>query len=242
VKPEVGSGKPEAGSQLAHNGVEIVPDVLLEGPCDVIADELSVLQVAHGGSTNNRRGGARNLLRLVTQVAELASSNQLKGVLESRLNQEIFPVRALFFDKNTDANWGVTWHQDLAIAVARKIAAPGFAAWSVKEGVVHVQPPVEILEDMATLRLHLDKCDADDGALKVIPRSHLQGRLDSREIAARVEKNAGLICAVPKGGALLMRPLLLHSSSRAKRPAHRRVLHLEYASVDLPAGLKWHDC
>ena len=174
-------------------------------------------------------------------VAELASSNQLKGVLESRLQQEIFPVRALFFDKNSDANWTVAWHQDLTIAVARKNEAPGFGPWSIKEGIVHVRPPGEILEKMATLRLHLDKCDADDGALKVIPRSHLWGRLDSAEIGARVDKNAGLVCAVPKGGALLMRPLLLHSSSRAKRPVHRRVLHLEYASVGLPAGLEWFD-
>jgi ectoine hydroxylase-related dioxygenase (phytanoyl-CoA dioxygenase family) len=178
----------------------------------------------------------------VPAVAELASSKQLKGILESRLNQEIFPVRALFFDKHADANWSVAWHQDLTIAVARKIEAPGFATWSIKEGIVHMQPPAEVLENMATLRLHLDKCDTDDGALKVIPRSHLRGRLASVEIAAWVNKNTGLICAVPKGGALLMRPLLLHSSSRAKRPAHRRVLHIEYASVGLPAGLKWHDC
>ncbi|HXT41412.1 MAG TPA: phytanoyl-CoA dioxygenase family protein [Candidatus Angelobacter sp.] len=241
MKPEAGIGNPDAGGSLARDGFEIVPDVLPDGQCDIIASELSVLPDAREGPTNGRHYRGRNLLRRVPAVAQLASSKLLKGILESRLKREIFPVRALFFDKNADANWTVAWHQDLTIAVARKIETPGFGAWSIKEGIVHVRPPAEILENMATLRLHLDKCDADDGALKVIPRSHLRGRLDSTEIGACAEKNAGLICAVPKGGALLMRPLLLHSSSRAKRPVHRRVLHLEYASVGLPAGLEWFD-
>lgn len=38
-----------------------------------------------------------------------------------------------------------------------------------------------------------------------------------------------------------MRPLLLHASSPALAPAHRRVLHLEYAAAPLPPGLEWHE-
>ncbi len=47
------------------------------------------------------------------------------------------------------------------------------------------------------------------------------------------------VCVLPRGGALLMRPLLLHASSPATGPGHRRVLHIEYASGPLPGGLKW---
>jgi len=37
-----------------------------------------------------------------------------------------------------------------------------------------------------------------------------------------------------------MRPLLLHASSAARSPQHRRVVHLEFAPRDLlPAGLDW---
>jgi hypothetical protein len=46
---------------------------------------------------------------------------------------------------------------------------------------------------------------------------------------------------VPRGGVLLMRPLLLHASQKATRPARRRVIHLEYAACDLPSGLDWNE-
>jgi hypothetical protein len=52
---------------------------------------------------------------------------------------------------------------------------------------------------------------------------------------------AEVSCAVEAGDALLMRPLLLHASSRSTRATHRRVLHLEYAWFPLPDGLAWHE-
>ena len=36
-----------------------------------------------------------------------------------------------------------------------------------------------------------------------------------------------------------MRLLLLHTSSPARVPEHRRVVHLDFASVALPEGLQW---
>lgn len=38
-----------------------------------------------------------------------------------------------------------------------------------------------------------------------------------------------------------MRPLLLHASSPAASPGHRRVLHVEYAAAGLPGGLQWYE-
>jgi hypothetical protein len=35
--------------------------------------------------------------------------------------------------------------------------------------------------------------------------------------------------------------LLLHASGRSTTDRHRRILHLEYAGFDLPAGLQWHE-
>jgi signal transduction histidine kinase len=39
---------------------------------------------------------------------------------------------------------------------------------------------------------------------------------------------------------ILMRPLLLHRSSSTKAPSHRRVLHLDFATEELPGGLEWN--
>jgi len=34
---------------------------------------------------------------------------------------------------------------------------------------------------------------------------------------------------------------VLHASSPAKSPSHRRVIHIEYASGTLPEGLRWFE-
>lgn len=142
-------------------------------------------------------------------------------------------------DRRRKLGW--PWHQDLAIAVDERIETAGFGPWSVKEGVVHVQPPPHILARMVTLRLHLDDCTAENGALRVLPGSHGQGELDADAIADWTARQPPVVCEIPKGGALLMRPLLLHASSPAKNPSHRRVLHVEYAAAELPNGLKWSE-
>ena len=50
-----------------------------------------------------------------------------------------------------------------------------------------------------------------------------------------------VVCTVPRGGALLMRPLLIHASSACMAPKPRRVIHLEFAGESLPGGLEWYD-
>ena len=36
-----------------------------------------------------------------------------------------------------------------------------------------------------------------------------------------------------------MRPLLLHASSPSQLPNHRRVIHIDFAAITLPNGLRW---
>jgi ectoine hydroxylase-related dioxygenase (phytanoyl-CoA dioxygenase family) len=172
-------------------------------------------------------------------LRELARSQYVRSLVEPVIGAHLFVVRAIFFDKTPEANWKVAWHQDLSIAVRRRVEAEGFGAWSEKAGVVHVQPPAEILRDMLTVRLHLDASDETNGSLKVLPGSHLHGRLGADEIQRWRESAEPVVCHVPRGGALLMRPLLLHASSASTKPRHRRVIHLEFATRELPGGLEW---
>jgi len=226
---------------LVKDGFEILTDFFPLEKCEALADELSLLHHRQKEIAGNKLGGLRNLLQIVPEVNELANSARFKTVLKDRLDKTAFPVRALFFDKTPDANWSVAWHQDLTVAVAEKIETPEFEAWSVKEGIVHVQPACKILEGMATIRLHLDNCDANNGALRVISNSHSKGKLNSDQVKQWSLNGEICTCEVLKGGVLLMRPLLLHSSSSSKNPSHRRVLHIEYASDELPNGLKWFE-
>ena len=227
-------------AEFERSGFSIVKDIIPAATCDALAAELSAQFERQQSKARNRIGGVRNLLQ-DRRVADIALSPSLRSLLSDCVGKSMFPVRAIFFDKTEKANWRVPWHQDLAIAVAKRIETSGFDAWSMKEGVHHVQPPREILEAMVAVRLHLDDCDAMNGALKVIPGSHRQGRLDGGEIDRMVQRGRAVTCEVPKGGVLLMRPLLLHASSPAEKPSHRRVLHIEYVGVELPNGLKWFE-
>jgi ectoine hydroxylase-related dioxygenase (phytanoyl-CoA dioxygenase family) len=227
--------------QFERGGFQIVRSIVGKDECDLLAAELTPLFELQQQSAKSKIGGVRNLLRTNPRVSQFSKSSKILGVMETIVGTSMFAVRAIFFDKNPEANWLVPWHQDLAIAVAERIETSGFTGWSVKDGKNHVHPPPEILANMATLRLHLDDCDASNGALKIIPGSHRHGKLGAADISNWTVKNEVVVCELSRGDALLMRPLLLHESSPAENPKHRRVLHIEYAAQELPNGLKWLD-
>jgi ectoine hydroxylase-related dioxygenase (phytanoyl-CoA dioxygenase family) len=215
--------------ELEEHGFAIVPEVLPTRAVDALAAQMAPLP-GHA---------MRLLVQSVPAFKEMADSSAVRALVEQVLGPNAFVARSIFLDKTPQANWKVAWHQDLTIAVQTKIEVPGFTAWSVKEGVAHVQPPVSVLQRMLTLRLHLDDCDGSNGALQVFSGSHTAGRLDSDTIARWRTEKQPTTCAIARGGALLMRPLLLHASYTAREPKHRRVAHLEFAADSLPCGLKW---
>jgi ectoine hydroxylase-related dioxygenase (phytanoyl-CoA dioxygenase family) len=129
----------------------------------------------------------------------------------------------------------------LTLALRASAEVPGFGPRSTKDGIPHVQPPAGLLQQMLTVRLHLDDADESNGALRVLPGSHRLGRLSAGRIRELRDQQADVLCAVSAGDALLMRPLLLHASSRSTNPRHRRVLHIEYAAFTLPGELCWHE-
>jgi ectoine hydroxylase-related dioxygenase (phytanoyl-CoA dioxygenase family) len=133
----------------------------------------------------------------------------------------------------------VPWHQDLTICVITRADVLGYGPWTIKAGVCHVQPPISVLENMLSVRIHLDDCDESNGALRVLPGTHNLGRLIAAQISEQQRLAASISCAAQKGDVVLMRPLLLHASSAASKAVHRRVIHLDYASSQLDGGLQW---
>lgn len=209
----------------------------------MVAALIAAVGGAGDGAGSQRRGSVyalRNLLEDMPAVAALADAPEVRALVAPVLGPDCFPVRGILFDKTPEANWNVVWHQDLSIAVRERREVDGFGPWSEKAGVIHVQPLARVLERMLTVRLHLDDCDETNGPLLVLPGSHRNGRLTAPEIQRQRALTPGVACPVPSGGALLMRPLLLHASSASQSPRHRRVIHLEYAAEPLPGGLQWH--
>ena len=145
---------------------------------------------------------------------------------------------------SSDPDWILardTWHQDLTIAVRETASAADYGPWSVKAGIVHVQPPIAVLERMIAVRIHLDDCASENGPVRVLAGSHRLGRLSTRSIADAPTHHREVTCALRRGGLLAMRPLLLHASSAAVAAGRRRVLHIEFAACELAPGVEWFE-
>jgi len=226
---------------LDAHGFAIVPQIVETETASYLCEELK--SIGFDEAVSQRGGtafGVRNLLNVAPAVKDFAGSPIVRELIEPIAGKEAKVIRGIFFDKTPEANWKVAWHQDLTIAVREKKEAEGFDSWSVKASILHVQPPVSVLENILTVRIHLDETDESNGALKVVPGSHKYGRLSSQVISKLKEENGIVTCPISKGGALLMRPLLLHASSAASKAEHRRVIHLEFSSSELPQGLTWY--
>ncbi len=214
---------------LTIDGYQIHRALLSDGDVAELRSEADIVARAVGGAC------VRHLRRRSRRFNLLSISNALL----SRLPAGLRPVRSILFDKTKSENWPVLWHQDLTIAVEAEKQISGYGPWSHKDGSPHVQPPVSLLENMVTIRLHLDETPATNGALLVIPGSHRSGILTSGALRD-YDKVGAVACECAPGDALLMSPLILHSSRRSESPARRRVIHFEYArDEDLDESLNW---
>jgi ectoine hydroxylase-related dioxygenase (phytanoyl-CoA dioxygenase family) len=215
------------------DGVEIRPAVLTAEQIEAIKAEVSL------DHEILRRTGIRNLEKKFRSIARVAVTPPVLSIAASLLDRTPHFVRALFFDKTPARNWFVAWHQDRIVALNRRIEMPGWGTWTQKDGVHHAQPPLAVLEHMVTIRLHVDDADEQGGCLRVIPGSHRFGILRQDEIDQVVAVSTPQACKVDAGDAVIMSPLLLHSSRKSQRLAHRRVVHLDYSSYELPSGICW---
>lgn len=225
---------------LERNGYAIVRNAV---PRNLVEELRSICSVPRSGPSVARRGdsiyGIRNLLTNVPEIRQIVSGSPYIDGPVAIMGSSAKPIMGVFFDKPPGANWPVQWHQDVTIRVRQRFDVPGFEARPVKDGQVHVLPPVEISEQILAVRIHLDDATANHGALRVISGSHRRGRLSNDEIAQVQTSEAAITCETFTGDILFMRPLLLHSSSSCEQPGHRRVIHIEYSALDLPGGLEW---
>lgn len=209
---------------------------LLEGFVD--QDELAPLFEELEDLTIDK-GGIRNAEKRYASVNDLVYSPKLMQKATDYLGGQVSVARVILFDKNPDANWLVTWHQDKTVAVSRQHDSPGWNAWSIKDETHHAHPPEEVMNDTVTFRVHLDQATEANGCLKVIPGSHQDGFLDQAVVSQIAQYSEPVFCEANAGDVLVMSPLLLHASSKAVEPRPRRILHIEYSSYPLPSGVCW---
>ncbi len=178
-------------------------------------------------------------LREARALEPILSAQGAIGQIARRwLGDEASPVRAVLFDKSEAANWSLGWHQDRTIVVRERRDVPGFGPWTVKQGMLHVAPPFDLLATMMTLRVHLDPVPADNAPLLVAPGSH-RVRVPESEIGWVVEACGAVACLAAAGDVWAYATPIVHASEAAARPARRRVLQIDYAAGALPGGLAW---
>ena len=181
--------------------------------------------------------GVRNIF---SKIHELASIIQ-EQVLLPLLGESFVPIKTVYFDKVPEKNWNVAWHQDTAINVVGDIPTDGFKNCLIKRGYSSVEPPEKIMQNISTVRIHLDDASVENGCLRVIPGTHKYGRVQSERLLKTVAENEIYDCEMNCGDVMIMKPLLFHSSRKSINPSHRRVIHVECSPDELPNGLDWYE-
>jgi ectoine hydroxylase-related dioxygenase (phytanoyl-CoA dioxygenase family) len=224
--------------ELDDKGFTILPDIFSDTEIDAI---LSAINSVDSSKATFRKSenlfAIRQFLKEIPDIKKLIYTDKFNTTIKKIIGDGFFVVKSIYFDKPEKSNWFVSYHQDLTISVDKRVDNPDYGPWTIKHDQFAVQPPLDILNRIFTVRIHLDNTDGNNGALKVVPGSHHKGIYRPETIDWSTETEA--ICPVPKGGIMLMRPLLLHSSSRTTNNNQRRVIHLEFSNADLTPELEW---
>jgi len=218
---------------LNEEGYQLIDGLIKSKDITSIQQELKTLELSPN------KGGIRNAEKKLSSVRKFIETDRLLNGARFYLKDKVKIVRVLLFNKSAENNWLVSWHQDKTVAVSNRFIADGWQNWTIKDGIHHVQPPIEILAQMLTFRIHLDDTDQKNGCLKVIPKSHLSGLLKHSQITEYVVLHSIVNCEAKAGSTLIMKPLILHSSSKAISNHSRQILHIEFSSYKLPKGISW---
>jgi ectoine hydroxylase-related dioxygenase (phytanoyl-CoA dioxygenase family) len=221
----------KSAPSFESHGFAVVEQVLTDSECTKVAQ--------HFDAFTSDEAGSRALLEL-DWCRNLALTLRSDAEIARHLPADSVAVQCTAFAKTPGTNWLVSLHQDLSIPVRERVEHAECRGWSIKQGVLFVQPPLAVLESLVAVRVHIDACSAENGALRVVPGSHRLGRLGAAAQAKVRDASGEVVVPVDRGGALLMRPLILHASSKAAVPDGRRVLHFLFGSRALPLGLRWH--
>jgi len=226
--------------EIADKGFTVIGDIFTP---EEVAALATCIQEADTSNDTFRKTkdlfAIRQFLKEIPAVVPAVFNDKLKEVISRLFGEGYRPVKSIYFDKPGESNWFVSYHQDLTISVKEKAEVPGFGPWTVKQQQYAVQPPLPVLEQNFTVRIHLDNTDEQNGALRVVPGSHRKGIYRPETIDWTIETET--VCDVPEGGIMIMRPLLLHASSRTTKHHKRRVIHIEFSNQSLPAPLQWSE-
>ena len=227
-------------TEISDKGFTIINDVFSEKEINQIIDVINSIDTSKETFRKSEDLFAiRQFLKEVPESHQLIFNDTIKKIINEIFGKNYFVVKSIYFDKPEKSNWYVSYHQDLTISVDKKLDLSGFGPWTTKQNQFAVQPPIDYLKNIFTIRIHLDDTDENNGALKVVPNSHSKEIYRPETIDWNVETEE--ICSVNKGGIMIMKPLILHGSNRTTNHQKRRVIHIEFSNMELPEEINWSE-
>jgi ectoine hydroxylase-related dioxygenase (phytanoyl-CoA dioxygenase family) len=230
-------------NEINSEGFAIIEKVYSEIEIEKIISEIKRVTENETENSTFRKSedlfAIRQFHKEIPKTLDIIFNQNLKDIIKLNFGENYFITKSIYFDKPEKSNWFVAYHQDLTISVDKKAEIEGFENWTTKQNQFAVQPPKEILEQNFTLRIHIDKTTKENGALKVLNKTHKKGivRIENIDFENEIET----ICEVEKGGIMIMKPLIFHASNKTTNNERRRVIHIEFSNQKLPNELEWSE-
>ena len=229
--------------EIESEGFTIIENIYTEKEVEKLILTIEKVTENNSGKSTFRKSAdifaIRQFLNEIPETLKFIFNKNLKKIIKTNFGENYFVTKSIYFDKPEMSNWFVAYHQDLTISVNKKVEVENFENWTTKQNQFAVQPPKNILDKNFTLRIHLDKTTKENGALKVVNKSHKKGicRIENVEIKAEIES----YCEVESGGIMIMKPLLFHASNKTTNNERRRIIHIEFSDTELPKELEWNE-
>tara|TARA_B100000029_G_scaffold516813_1_gene634855 strand:+ start:31418 stop:32290 length:873 start_codon:yes stop_codon:yes gene_type:complete len=174
------------------------------------------------------------------------------NVLENTLGEPVKQASiGTMFDKVAGGDAEISWHQDTFFIVdPPKNKEINLENYWTQFGHVHIRPTdINWQEDYflktIIVRINVDPQTIDNGAMKILPGSHLQGPLEltgGLNDYINTHENQAIDCIAGEGSVTFYFPTTIHSSeiSQAKAGIHRRAAahRVRAASLEIP-GWEW---
>jgi ectoine hydroxylase-related dioxygenase (phytanoyl-CoA dioxygenase family) len=230
-------------NEINSEGFAIIDKVYSENEIEKIISEIEKVTENESENSTFRKSedlfAIRQFHKEIPETLNTIFNQNLREIIKLNFGENFFITKSIYFDKPEKSNWFVAYHQDLTISVNKKVEIENFENWTTKQNQFAVQPLKEILEQNFTIRIHIDKTTKENGALKVLNKSHKKGIVRTEKI--EIEHETETICEVEKGGIMIMKPLIFHASNKTTNNERRRVIHTEFSNQMLPNELEWSE-
>ena len=132
----------------------------------------------------------------------LALFKEIESLLKSYTPNCIMTPYCFYLEKTDAKNWPLKFHQDVNFSNYLSLTKREIDSW-LKKGF--------------WVRVNLDANDQNTGAIKVIPKSHINGKNTA------FDKKEAISLNVEEGDIVLFHPLLYHGSDKMTKVWERKI-------------------